>query len=282
MIKFPFCRLTIFSALFCVTVSCSAFAEVKVQWFGHATTKIETSDGRVIVIDPFFSSNPKAPTAFRDPASVGDVDLILVTHGHIDHAADLVPLAQRTGAQVIGPYEMIRNLISLGALEGQQVVLVGKGGYVEPLGRGLKVHMVPAEHSSSIDANIAGLSELQRKTLDALRHYSGGEAVGYVIEFEDGFTLYHTGDTGLFGDMSLIGDFFEPDLILVCIGGVFTMGPEEAAYAVNQLIKPGVAVPIHYGTYPAINRTPEEFIEALGDTDTEVVVMEPGEIRSFP
>ena len=82
--------------------------------------------------------------------------------------------------------------------------------------------------------------------------------------------------------MSLIGDLFEPDLTLICIGGVFTMGPEEAAYAINRMIKSGAAVPIHYGTYPAINRTPQEFIEALGDTETTVIVMEPGETRVFP
>lgn len=264
------------------TFARSSSADVEVQWLGHATARIETPDGRVIVIDPFFASNPKAPAEYRDPASMGDVDLILVTHGHIDHAADLVPLAQMTGARVIGPYEMIRNLISLGALEGQQVVLLGKGGYAEPLGRGLKVHMVPAEHSSSIDVNIAGISGLKHESLDPLRHLSGGEAVGYVIELEDGFSIYHTGDTGLFGDMALIGEFFNPDVMLICIGGVFTMGPEEAAYAVNRLIKPGIAVPIHFGTYPAINRTPEEFIEALGDTPTGVVVMEPGDSRTFP
>lgn len=265
-----------------LTLSDGAFAEVDVQWFGHATTRIETADGRVIVIDPFFSSNPKTPVEYRDPAALGDIDLILVTHGHIDHSADLVPLARSTGARVIGPYEMLRNLISLGVLDGQQVVLLGKGGYVEPLGRGLKVHMVPAEHSSSIDVNIGGLSGVQQSYLDALRHLSGGEAVGYVIELEDGFTIYHTGDTGLFGDMSLIGEFFQPDLTLICIGGVFTMGPEEAAYAVNRFIKPGTAIPIHYGTYPAINRTPEEFVQALGDSKTNVVVMEPGEVRTFP
>lgn len=281
MTRLAICSLVAVVTIWAFSFSKPAFAEIELQWFGHATTRIVTSDGQVIVIDPFFSSNPKTPSAYRDLAALGEVDLILVTHGHIDHAADLVPLARMTGARVIGPYEMLRNLISLGALNGEQVVLLGKGGYVEPLGRGLKVHMVPAQHSSSIDVNIAGMSNRQQSIVDALRHLSGGEAVGYVIEFENGFSIYHTGDTGLFGDMGLIGELFEPDLTLICIGGVFTMGPEEAAYAINRLIKPGTAIPIHFGTYPAINRTPEEFIEALGDTKTHVVTMEPGETVKF-
>jgi L-ascorbate metabolism protein UlaG (beta-lactamase superfamily) len=81
--------------------------------------------------------------------------------------------------------------------------------------------------------------------------------------------------------MRLIGEIFEPDLVLICIGGTFTMGPEGAAYAIDKLIKPKQAVPIHYGTYPVINRTPEEFIEALGDSSVEVLVMSPGETRRF-
>ena len=112
-------------------------------------------------------------------------------------------------------------------------------------------------------------------------HVAGGEAAGYVIELESGFTIYHSGDTGVFGDMELIREFFAPDLVLICIGGTFTMGPESAAYAVTKLIKPKQVIPIHYGTYPVINRTPGEFIEALGDSPVEVLLLEPGEVRKF-
>ena len=114
-----------------------------------------------------------------------------------------------------------------------------------------------------------------------LGHVAGGEAAGYVIELESGFTIYHSGDTGVFGDMELIREFFAPDLVLICIGGTFTMGPESAAYAVTKLIKPKQVIPIHYGTYPVINRTPGEFIEALGDSPVEVLLLEPGEVRKF-
>lgn len=262
----------------CTLLSPPAQAEVEVQWLGHATTRIVTDDGKVIIIDPYLSTNPKAPLEYRDLEALGAVDLILVTHGHIDHFADLIPLARMTGARVIGPYEFIRNLIALGELDGSQVTLLGKGGYVEPIGRGIKVHMVPAEHSSSVDL---GVSDLKGKFRESIRHISGGEAAGYVIELPDGPTIYHTGDTGLFGDMRLIGEFFEPDIVLICIGGVFTMDPVGAAYAVREFVKPETAIPIHYGTYPIINRTPEEFIEALDGVDIEVIPLQPGEGRIF-
>jgi L-ascorbate metabolism protein UlaG (beta-lactamase superfamily) len=279
MINRRIARITAVLGLVGMLAPMQAMADVEVQWLGHATTRIVSEDGKVIVIDPFLTTNPKAPLEYRNLEAVGPVDLILVTHGHIDHIADLAPLAAMTGASVIGPYEMIRNLIALGHLDGGQVTLLGKGGYAEPLGPGLKVHMVPAEHTSSLDL---GTQFLKGSIRESLRHITGGEAVGYVIEFPTGFTLYHTGDTGVFGDMRLIGEFFEPDLTLICIGGVFTMDPAGAAYALTELIKPTAAVPIHYGTYPAINRSPDELADAIGDGQVEVIIMQPGEMRSFP
>ncbi len=253
-------------------------AGVEVQWLGHATTRIISETNKVILIDPYLTTNPKTPTEYRDLKALGRVDLILVTHGHGDHSADLLALAKLTGAKVIGPYEFVNNLVVMGALDPNVVFSLGKGGFAQPLGRGIKVHMVPAEHSSSVDLRALNLQDWLPKPL---RHISGGEAAGYVIELENGFTIYHTGDTGVFGDMRLISEFFEPDLVLICIGGTFTMGPEGAAYAIDKLIKPKQVIPIHYGTYPVINRTPAEFIEALGDSSVEVLVMLPGEIRSF-
>lgn len=251
---------------------------VEVQWLGHATTRIVSETNKVILIDPYLTTNPKTPTEYRDLKSLGRVDLILVTHGHGDHSADLIALAKLTGAKVIGPYELINNLVIMGALDPNTVFSLGIGGFAQPLGRGIKVHMVAAEHSSSVDLRALNLQDWLSKPL---RHIAGGEAVGYVIELENSFTIYHTGDTAVFGDMRLIGEFFQPDLVLICIGGTFTMDPESAAYAIDKLIKPKQAIPIHYGTYPVINRTPAELIEALGDSSVEVLVMLPGEIRSF-
>lgn len=106
-------------------------------------------------------------------------------------------------------------------------------------------------------------------------------SVGYVIEMENGFKIYHTGDTGVFGDMALIRELHKPDLALVCIGGFFTMGPEEAAYAVRELIKPKAVIPIHFGTFPVLNRTPAEFKKALGSTSVHVLDVAPGQAMRF-
>jgi len=108
-----------------------------------------------------------------------------------------------------------------------------------------------------------------------------GAAVGYVVELENGFKIYYSGDTGVFGDMALINTFYAPDLALVTIGGYFTMDPEGAAYAVRELIKPKQVIPIHYGTFPVINRTPAEFKKALGDSPIEVLDVNPGQALKF-
>jgi L-ascorbate metabolism protein UlaG (beta-lactamase superfamily) len=166
---------------------------------------------------------------------------------------------------------------SLGLIASDKIVAMNKGGTVSPLGRGIKVHMVPAEHGSAVDYTMPGL------TLDPLsrRLRDGGVPVGYVVEFENGFKIYHSGDTAVFGDMALIREFYSPDLAMVCIGGHFTMDPVGAAYAVNKLIKPKQVIPIHYGTYPVINRTPAEFIKALGNSSIKVLDVKPGQSVEF-
>lgn len=252
---------------------------VEVLWLGHATTRITSVAGKVIVVDPFLTRNPRTPPEFRDLKAVGKVDLILVTHGHQDHVSDLLELARLTGARVLANYEFGRNLVSLGLLEENSVIAMNKGGTAEPLGRGVKIHMVHAEHSSSLDYNILGIRNPDNSA--SIRQGGGaGVSVGYVIEMENGFKIYHTGDTSVFGDMALIRELHKPDLALVCIGGFFTMGPEEAAYAVRELIKPKAVIPIHYGTFPVLNRTPAEFKKALG-ASVQVLDVVPGQAMRF-
>jgi len=252
-------------------------AEVEVLWLGHATTRITSTTGKVIVIDPFLTKNPKAPAEYRNLNALGKVDLILVTHGHGDHVGDLQELARLSGATVVTNWEMGLNMISLGMLDADKVIAMNKGGTVTPIGRGIKIHMVPAEHSAAIDLQAMGL-EWEPGSPSQLFM---GAAVGYVVELENGFTIYHTGDTGVFGDMALINTFYAPDLALVSIGGYYTMDPEGAAYAVRELIKPKQVIPIHYGTFPVINRTPAEFKEALGDSPVEVLDVNPGQVLKF-
>lgn len=260
----------------CLLLAGAASAQSgEVLWLGHSTFRLTSPGGKVIVIDPFLTKNPRTPPKYKDLKALGKVDLILATHGHPDHILDLGDLAKLTGATVVGEYELTNGLAALGVLDPSKVVSINKGGTVTPIGPGIKVHMVPAQHSSSID--LAAL----KPDHTGPRYVSGGAAVGYVVEFENGYRIYHTGDTDVFADMALIAHFFKPDLALVCIGGHFTMDPEHAAYAVRELIRPKQVIPMHYGSFPAINRTPAEFKAALGDAPVKVLDVKPGEAVKF-
>jgi len=248
----------------------------EVLWLGHSTFRITSPGGKVIVIDPFLQRNPRTPARYKDPAALGKVDLILVTHGHPDHIIDLPELAKLTGATVIANFELSRQLIALGLVDRAKSIQMNKGGTVSPLGPGIKIHMVPAEHSSSLDMELMKPDEKY-----PIKHVDGGPAVGFVMEFENGFTIYHTGDTDVFGDMALINRFFHPDLALVCIGGYYTMDPERAAFAMRELVRPKQVLPMHYGTFPVINRTPAELRAALGDAPIVVLDVKPGDSVRF-
>jgi L-ascorbate metabolism protein UlaG (beta-lactamase superfamily) len=252
--------------------------QVEVQWLGHATTRIITAGGKTIVIDPFITKNPTTPAELKDLSAFGAVDLILITHGHSDHVADLGELARLSGAKVVANYELALQLAALGVIGGDKAIGMNKSGTVTPLGPDIKVHMVPAEHSSSVDLPGLGLPLVQE---NGQRFLDAGASVGYVVELENGFKIYHSGDTGIFGDMALIHELHAPDLALVCIGGHFTMDPAGAAYAVRELLKPKQVIPIHYGTYPIIDRTPAEFKAALGDTTIKVLDVSPGQTLKF-
>jgi L-ascorbate metabolism protein UlaG (beta-lactamase superfamily) len=252
-------------------------AEVEVLWLGHATVRFTSVEGKVIVVDPFLKKNPKTPVKYRDLKALGEVDLILVTHGNGDHVKYNKELADLTGATVVAPYGFSLNLVSLGIIDGDKSIGMNKGGTVSPIGRGIKVHMVPAEHGSNIDFTMPGL----KLEPNAPRAVEGGPAVGYVIEFENGFSVYHSGDTAVFSDMALIREFYKPDLAMVCISGHFTMDPEGAAYALKNFIKPKQVIPIHYGTFPVINRTPAELKKAMGNSPIEILDMEPGQAMRF-
>jgi len=249
--------------------------QVEVLWLGHSTFRITSTMGKVIVIDPYLTKNPRTPAKYKDLKALGKVDLILVTHGHMDHITDLPELAKLTGATVVGVTDLMYNLVSLGILDGSKTIGMNKGGTMTPLGPGIKVHMVAADHTSPLD-----LLAIKPDTT-GVRHIAGGAPVGYVLEFESGFKIYDTGDTAVFGDMALIHRLYQPDLALVCIGGHFTMDPEHAAYALREWIQPKQVIPQHYGTYPVINRTPAELKAALGDAPIKVLDVKPGEAVRF-
>jgi L-ascorbate metabolism protein UlaG (beta-lactamase superfamily) len=205
---------------------------VKVTWYGHSAFKIETVRGKVILIDPWLD-NPKAPSSAR---SLDRADLILVTHGHFDHIGNTVELAQKFDATVVCNSAVAAYLTGKGVKK--TMVLDYSGAYETD---NVKIVMVHADHSSTIE--------------EGGQKIDGGMAAGFVVQCENGVTLYHAGDTGVFGDMKLIADLYKPDVVMLPIGGVYTMGPREAAKAC-ELLNPKCIIPMHYGTFPALTGSP--------------------------
>ncbi|MEX2115655.1 MAG: metal-dependent hydrolase [Bacteroidota bacterium] len=210
-----------------------------VTWFGHSAFLLESVAGKRVLVDPWLD-NPKAPAG---ATQIQNVHIICVTHGHDDHLGNTEEIAKRTGAAVVCIHEIALFLKSKGV---KSVHGINMGGSAEV--HGIRVTMTDARHSSSLDIVDPPLP--------------GGIAAGYVIRFENGFTVYHAGDTSLFGDMQLIGSVHRPDLALIPIGDYYTMGPRDAAHACT-LINPKFIIGMHYGTVPALTGTPEQLKEQL-------------------
>ncbi|MGH2353287.1 MAG: metal-dependent hydrolase [Chloroflexota bacterium] len=228
---------------------------VSLQWYGHSTVLITTPGGKRVMIDPFVQSNPACPPELH---SVQNLDLLLITHGHFDHTDDALAVI-RSGQPkaVICIHEIAVWLASKGV---EHTAEMNRGGTQEA--EGLRVTMTPAVHSSDIR--------------DGDRMVPGGEASGYVIELENGYRIYDSGDTDLFSDLALVGELWEPDLAILPIGDHYTMGPEVAARAA-KLIGVKRVVPVHYGTWPVLAGTPER-LRAAGQADgLEVLELKPGE-----
>jgi L-ascorbate metabolism protein UlaG (beta-lactamase superfamily) len=254
-----------------------AFAQsgkTEVWWLGQAAVRITTPGGKVIVVDPWLTSNPKTPAEFKNLDVLGKVDLILVTHGHFDHTADAPALATKNNAAVYGPAGLNQVWTTLGVLPAALSQRFGKGGTITPWGAdGVKITATHAEHSSEIIWKNPATGKDES--------HPGGEPVGFIIELENGFKIYHMGDTGPFGDMKFIGEYYKPDLILIPIGGHFVLNPRDAAFVTREWIKPKFAIPIHYGTIPVLKGTPQEYTQALGSTPTKVMVLQPGDKVTF-
>ena len=248
--------------------------KTEVWWLGQAATRITTPGGKVIVIDPWILTNPKTPAQYKNLDALGKVDLILVTHGHGDHAADAPALAKKNNVPVYGPAGLNQMWITLGVLPPNLSLRFGKGGTIEPFGPGgVKITATHAEHSSEIIWKNPATGKDESR--------SGGEPVGFILEMENGFKIYHMGDTGPFGDMKFIGEYYKPDLVLIPIGGHFVLSPKDAAYVTREWIKPKYAIPIHYGTIPVLKGTPQEYIQALGDAPVKALALQPGEKATF-
>ena len=232
-------------------------AALSITWLGHATFLLQSPGGKKILFDPWVTGNPMSPESAK---KLGPLDLMLITHGHADHTGDAVAIGRSSGAQIVAPYEVSVWLQQKGL---KSVTGMNPGGTLNVLG--LQVTMVPAMHSSSIeeDGKIIYL----------------GVATGYVITFEDGLTIYYSGDTSIFGDMRLIGEIYSPSIAFLPIGDLYTMGPEQAAKACDLL---GVkqVVPMHYGTFPALTGTPAKLRELVERRGVQVLELKPGETAS--
>ncbi len=228
-----------------------------ITWLGHAMFLLQSPGGKKILLDPWVTGNPTAPESAK---KLGPIDLMLITHGHGDHTGDAVSIGRSSGAHVVAPYEVS---LWLGKKGLQKVTGMNPGGTLHMLG--LSITMVPAVHSSSVeeDGQIVYL----------------GIATGYVIRFEDGLTIYYSGDTSIFGDMRLIGEMYKPEIGFLCIGDLYTMGPEQAAKA-SELLGVKQIVPMHYGTFPALTGTPAKLRELVAPRGVQVLELKPGETTS--
>lgn len=225
---------------------------MEVTWFGHSNFRIKTGD-TTILIDPFFVGNPAAPIDYKD---IEECDLILLTHDHNDHVGQSLELAIKHDAEVVAIFDIIQNLISQGLPEHLGVGM-NIGGPVERCGTSIK--MVQALHSSA-----------------------NGAAVGFMMTLPDGTCVYDSGDTGLFGDMELLGRMDDIDIALLPIGGRFTMDGKQAAYAC-QMLKCKKVIPHHWGTWPILAQNTDGFSESLKliapDTEmAEVAIGVPTEV----
>jgi L-ascorbate metabolism protein UlaG (beta-lactamase superfamily) len=251
----------------------TATGKTELLWLGQAGFRIKTPGGKTIVIDPWLTGGPKTPAPYKtDIGALGKIDLLLVTHAHVDHIGDAPALAKMHNTVLYGPADMVTPLITLGMLPANLGHRFNKTGHVRPL-PGIKVTAVQAEHSS--------LLVWKNPATDKLESHPAGEAVGYIIELENGFKIWHMGDTGLFGDMKFVNDRYKPDVVMMPIGGNFTMDPEDAAFAVKNWLSPKAVIPMHYNSNPLTKGTLAEFQDAMKGSSVRIVPMTEGQTVEF-
>jgi L-ascorbate metabolism protein UlaG (beta-lactamase superfamily) len=222
---------------------------VSIRWLGHSAFEVIV-DGKVILVDPFLTGNPRAAIKVSD---ITKANIVCVTHDHRDHLGDAIEICKRTGATFMGIFELGTYAQAEGV---PNVVAMNVGATVEV--EGIRISMVQAFHSAT-----------------------RGSPVGFVIDVGKA-RIYHAGDTGLFSDMQMIGQLYKPEIACLPIGGYYTMGAREAAEAV-RLLSPKVVIPMHYLTFPVLAQSADEFVKAVKEKklETRVVVLKPGESYSL-
>lgn len=225
-----------------------------IRWLSHSFFSITTSENKVILIDPWINGNPLCPIKLDD---ITKADLVLVTHDHFDHCGDAVGISDKTGAIVVGQPETVGRLKTDHSLPEGNVILGGMGmntgGSVNV--DGIVITMTQAFHSSET-----------------------GSPCGYILKLEDGTTLYHAGDTGIFESMKTLGDLYRIDVALLPIGSSFTMDSTQAAFAL-KLLRPKKAIPMHFKTFPVLEQDADRFaaLAKKEAPDVELIVLDPGE-----
>ena len=221
----------------------------RITWFGHAAFKIEMAN-KTVLVDPWLDGNPTSPIKASE---ITKADVVFVTHDHGDHLGDAFSICKKTNATFVAAIELTDYAEENGVKE---VAGLNIGGSTEI--EGVKLTIVQALHTAS-----------------------KGAPTGVVIEGE-GKTVYHAGDTGLFGDMRLIGEIYKLDVALIPIGGYYTMGQREAVEAV-KLLNPKVVIPMHYKTFPVLAQSADEFVKGVNERmlKVKVVTLKPGESYQF-
>lgn len=243
--------------------------QTELTWYGHSAFKIKTPNGKTLLIDPWIT-NPANKNGKADLAAITRADLILISHGHFDHVGNALAIAKKTGAHLVSTFDLGNALVTYGGFPKAQAGLDTQGnfgGELTLLGGEVKVAFIPATHSSAVmDENGKDIHE-------------GGNPGGFLITVKNGPVIYHSGDTDVFNDMALVPRFHKVDVMLACIGGHFTMGPERAALAA-KMVGPRMVVPMHYGTFPVLDGTSAEFKSALvkQGVKAKLVVMQPDEM----